>query len=556
MKDENSVALELDRKKFAKLKTGETVRGFVSIVLSKPTQSQAISLKLTTQPGDEWARELGGKVKQEYRKGGRIFEIVIPLDIFNARSMTGQFRFPFEFAVPPQDPEGHASTIKLPSVALGSIQTARGESVTDAMFPVRIRKTQEAQQIRRNIQALAIPLESGSATFNATPLLDPQSSQSVGSKSGSELPSPRHKAVRFSIVERPVLLFIPELKTSFAREWQQRLASRYAAEARRSIPSSPRSKLARASDVASSILAVAVGQGAPAVDAVDAKREDHKNLESVSRRSDTIATSDARRVHGPEEPERQAMRFARTATPMYLTESMWKSGSTVPGAPQMHIPIVMPSMVVHETRPSPLARIGRSGVNTSQFKQHQTVQTNGAFVMGLPALSQSQTELLTAESATMKQHREDFGFGTRRKEMTSSTVGVDAGGGHVDICCEVKTNVCMPGANVQVVVSMQNKSEYHVRRVYVEVVKRKEMTSSLLGSGEKLSINREFLVNQNRFDHVKDFIDSTALVTVKLPPFIDPEADYFIQARVELNDGLNPVCRVPLSFSHTPSNEA
>ena len=213
-KEENSVTLELDRKKFAKLQMGARVRGFVSVVLSKPTLSHSISLKLGTQPGNDWVKESGGKVKQEYRGGGRLFQIVIPLDVFSEREMTGNFRFPFEFEVPPEEPNGRPSVINLPRLLYSDIRTARGESLSDKQFPQKrslLPPTTAATVAKpRPVEMVAFREEDPphpSVTFSTkddnTTLLDPQDSVFTD-------PSPRN-AVRYSIVERPVLLFLPEL---------------------------------------------------------------------------------------------------------------------------------------------------------------------------------------------------------------------------------------------------------------------------------------------------------------------------------------------------------
>lgn len=131
-----------------------------------------------------------------------------------------------------------------------------------------------------------------------------------------------------------------------------------------------------------------------------------------------------------------------------------------------------------------------------------------------------------------------------------------AEGGHISICSEMTTKVCLPGMMVSVLVSLENESEYEVRRVHVEVVKRLQFEEAFYKFPEKVSITRDMLVNSYRYDYVQDFLNATAVVHVRLPPFIDPNAVYFIQVRAEINMSavVDPFCRVPLVFSNNPAD--
>jgi hypothetical protein len=227
---------------------------------------------------------------------------------------------------------------------------------------------------------------------------------------------------------------------------------------------------------------------------------------------------------------------------MYLTETMWKSGATLPDAPQMHIPMALPPMILPETSPSPLGRIGYTVVSPSSgFQRTQSVQKNGMLINGVSPLWSDQG---VASDHKITSSASSLGL----KNTESVAVGDGPAGGHLDISCEMKTNHCLPGAVVELIVSMQNKSPYDVVRVFIEVVKRNE-TSNIVARGETVSLQRDTVVNSYRYDHVQDFVGTTALVNVKLPPYIEPLAEYFIQARVELNVDITPFCRVPLSFS-------
>jgi hypothetical protein len=103
-------------------------------------------------------------------------------------------------------------------------------------------------------------------------------------------------------------------------------------------------------------------------------------------------------------------------------------------------------------------------------------------------------------------------------------------------------------------VTMENKSDYEVKKVFVEVLKCNRITTSILGTGEQITFGREILVNQYMYLHTEDFFEGTALIHVKIPPFVDPASEYVVQTRVEVESEIQPFCRVPLLFTTSLPN--